>query len=140
MLRQGHACETRAVFDQNIHIFLLVDRDDLGRTMQIALGIGRPHFDLAFVIEIAFWNSHRADRFEDEVIFFLDVVGHEPVGDPARDDDVIFRAIRQLAENGLERAAALEDEDDFVRATVPVILELVVGLWPAAPDRRSCPG
>ena len=37
MLRQRHARETRAVFNQNIDVFLFVDGDDLRRSMQITL-------------------------------------------------------------------------------------------------------
>ena len=57
MMRQRHAGEARAVFDQNIDIFFFVDGDDLGRRVEIALGIGRAHFDLALVIEVTLWNS-----------------------------------------------------------------------------------
>ena len=96
--------------------------------MKIALGIGRAHFDLAFLIQITFRNSDRPDRFENQIIFFFNLVRHEPVGDPARNDDVIFGAIALFTEDGLECAAAFEDEDDLIRAAVFVILELLVCL------------
>ena len=92
--------------------------------MQIALGIWRAHFDLAFVIEITLWNSNRANRFENQIIFLLNFIRHEPVGDATRNYDVIFRAVSQFAENRFKRPAPFEDEDDFVCATVLVILEL----------------
>ena len=61
MMRQRHASEARAVFHQNIDILLLVDGDDLGRPVKIALGIRRAHFDLTVVIKIARRNSDRPD-------------------------------------------------------------------------------
>jgi hypothetical protein len=83
---------------------------------------------LPFVIQIALRDSHRAGRFEDEVIFLLHLVRHEPIGDPARDDDVVLRAITELAENGLERSPSFEDKDHFVRAAILIVLKFAVGL------------
>ena len=54
-----HARPARAILHQNLHVFFLVDREHLGRAVKIALGIGRAHFDLAFVIQIALRNPHR---------------------------------------------------------------------------------
>src|SRR5881392_4062228 len=60
MMRHRHAGPTWAVFHQNLSVFCLVDRIQLGRSVKIALGIWRTHFDLAFAVQIAFRNSHRA--------------------------------------------------------------------------------
>ena len=50
MMRERDAGEARAVLHQNIDIFLLIDGEQLGRCVEIALRIGRAHFNLAFVI------------------------------------------------------------------------------------------
>ena len=126
MMRQGDARESGAIFDQNIDIFLLIDRDQLGRRMEIALGIRRAHFNLPLMVQVTLRNSHGTRRFEDEIIFFFNIVRYDPVSDAAGNDDVIFRAIGQFSENGFNHAATLKDEDDLIGATVFVILELVV--------------
>ena len=48
MMRHRHARPARAIFHQNLGVLLLVDRDQFGRPVKIALGIRRAHFDLAF--------------------------------------------------------------------------------------------
>src|SRR5207253_2770122 len=88
-----------------------------------------------FAVQIALRNSDRSSRFENKIIFFLHVIGLETVSDPARDHDVIFRAIPLLTENGLDRPTAFEDENDFVGAAVFIILELSVFLLGAAAPR-----
>src|SRR5438067_5725919 len=59
MMRHRYAGPARAVLDQNFRILLLVDCVQLARSMKIALGIRRAHFDLAFLIQITLRNAHR---------------------------------------------------------------------------------
>jgi len=107
--------------------------------VKIALRIRRPHFDLAFLIQITLRNSHRTAGFEDEIILLFYLIGHEPVSDAARDDDVILRAITLLSENRFNCAAAFEDKDDLIGAAVLIILELAVRFFRGARAMRSCP-
>src|SRR4029077_997219 len=97
--------------------------------MEVALGIWRTHLNLALFVHITLRNSDRPNGFENQVIFFLDVVWNEPVRDTAWNHDVIFIAISLFAENGLECAATFEYEDDLVRAAVAVVLKFVVSLF-----------
>src|SRR5204863_354174 len=50
----------------------------------------------------------------------LRAVAAEPVRRPARDDDIVALAVRQIAVDRLEDARALVDEDDLVALAVPV--------------------
>ncbi len=50
MMRERHARETRAVFDQNIDIFFFVYCEQFRWRMEIALRIRRAHLNLTFVI------------------------------------------------------------------------------------------
>ncbi len=134
-----HASETRSILHQHGHILFTIDREHFTRAMKIALRIRRAHPDLAFVIQITLRNPNRAGGFQDQIIFLLHLVGHQSIGDAARDDNVVFRAITQLAENRLERAAAMKDEDDFIGAAVLIILEFTVRFFRAARGKRSCP-
>ena len=136
IMRHRHAGPARAIFHQNLGVFFFVDRVELGRPVKIALGIRRAHFDLAFLIQIAFRNSHRPDRFENQIIFLFNLVRNEPVSDSARNHDVIFGAITLLSENRFNRAAAFEDEDDLIGAAVFVILKLVRRPFPVGTPRR----
>src|SRR3982751_3976463 len=74
-------------------------------------------------------NPNRADRLQDQVIFFFHFVRHEPVGDSTRNDNVIFGAVALFTENGLKRSAAFEHKNDLVRTAIAVILEITVGLF-----------
>src|SRR6266516_6033446 len=65
MMRQRHAREAWTVFHQNIDIFFLVDCHQLSRRVQIALRIGRAHFDLPLVIQITLWDANWTGRFEN---------------------------------------------------------------------------
>ena len=121
----------RPILYQNFSVFVLVDHQRFGRTMQVALGIWRTHFDLAFFIQISLRNSDRSNRFENQIILFLYFIWHEPIGDAAGNHDVIFSAISLFPENGLECAAAFEYKDDLVGATITVILEFAVSLFRA---------
>src|SRR5438034_6638408 len=70
MMRERHAREPRAVLHQNIDIFLFVDGKQLGRSVEIALRVGRAHFNLAFVIQITLRNTNGARGFEDQIIYY----------------------------------------------------------------------
>src|ERR1043166_6437824 len=50
MMRQRHPRESRSIFYENIDILLPIDRNQLARTMEIPLRVGRAHFDLPLVI------------------------------------------------------------------------------------------
>src|SRR5437667_3494426 len=128
MMRHCNVLPARAVFHQNIYIFLLVDCDQFTRRMQIALRIWRAHFDLAFVIQVTLRNPHRPGRLENKIILLFNIVRHDSVSDAARNDNVILGPIRQLAENRFNYTAAVENENDLIGAAVFVILEFVVGL------------
>src|SRR2546429_6094375 len=80
------------------------------------------------MIQITRGNADRPARFEDQVIFLSQVIWDEAVSNATRDNDVIFGAVTQFAERALQRSPTLENEDDFVGAAVPVILEFAVGL------------
>src|SRR6266568_8980566 len=58
MMRECHPREPRAVLYQNIDIFLFVDGEQLGRRVEIALRVGRAHFNLALVIQITLRNTN----------------------------------------------------------------------------------
>src|SRR5207248_11007787 len=96
------------------------------RPMKIALRIWCPHFDLSLLIRVTFRNPNRSGGFENEIIFLFNLIGHEPVSDAARNDNVIFGAITLLAEHRLDRTAASDDKDDLIRAAVLVIWVLPV--------------
>src|SRR5947208_15916013 len=74
-------------------------------------------------------NPNRADRLQDQVIFFFHFVRHEPVGDSTRNDNVIFGAVALFTENGFNRSAAFEHKNDLVRTAIAVILEITIGLF-----------
>src|SRR5207249_2714754 len=59
MMRHRHTSPARAVLDQNFRVLFLVDCVQFARSMKIALGIRRAHFDLALLIQITLRNSHR---------------------------------------------------------------------------------
>src|SRR5437762_1689591 len=86
--------------------------------MKIALVIRRAEHDLAVGVEIFPWNSHGAVRFEDQMIFARDVVGHEPISRAARDNDVVKLAVGELAVGRLNRSAPAVDEDHFIGAAI----------------------
>src|SRR5213595_2312819 len=46
MMRHRHACPARAVLNQNFRVLLPVDCVQFVRSIKIALGIRRAHFDL----------------------------------------------------------------------------------------------
>src|SRR5205807_9744454 len=104
MMRHRYHSPARAVFDQNFGVAFFVDRVQLSWPVQIALGIGRAHFDLTFFIYIALRNSDRPDGFENQIILLLHLVGHELVSYSARNPDVILGAITLLTEARLECA------------------------------------
>src|SRR5258707_14427079 len=62
---------------------------------------------------------------------FRSFIGHEPISDAARDDDVILRAITLLSENRFNCTAAFKDKDDLIGAAVLIILELAVRFFGA---------
>src|SRR5436190_11882458 len=99
--------------------------------MEIALRVRRAHFDLSLLVQITLRNTDRSHGFEDQVIFFLNLVWNEPVRDATRNHYVIFRAISLFTENGLERSTTFEHENDLVRAAVAIILKFVVRLFGA---------
>src|SRR5947209_4970538 len=117
-----------AVFYQHRNVFLLVDNQGLGRTVEVTLGIRRAHSNLTFQVQVTARDANRTGRFEDEVIFFLHLIGHESISDPARNHDVVLGTVTQSSEGTLEGSPTLEDKDDFVRAAVPEILVFAVGL------------
>src|SRR5207245_6716736 len=131
MMSHRYAGPARAVLNQDFRVLFLVDCIELSRAVKIALRIRRSHFDLAFLIQITLRNSHRTARFEDEIIFLFYLIGHEPVSDAARDDDVILRAITLLSEDRFNCTAAFKDKDDLIGAAVLIILELAVRFFGA---------
>ena len=60
VVRHRHTRPARTVLNQNFRVLFLVDRVQLSRSVKIALGIGRAHFDLAFTVQITFRDSHRS--------------------------------------------------------------------------------
>ena len=62
-------------------------------------------------------------------------IGHEPVGNAARDYNVIFRAITQSSERAFQGSPTFEDEDNLVRPAVSIILEFAVALLRFLPVR-----
>src|SRR4029453_8194410 len=66
--------------------------------------------------------------FENQMVFLFDLIRHHPVGDAARNDDVVFGAITELSKNRFHRPAAVKNEENLVGATVLVILEFCVRL------------
>src|SRR5262249_44716222 len=121
---------------QNFSIFIFVDRQRLGWTVEVAFGIRRAHFDLALFVQITLRNSDRTDGFENQIIFVLHFVWNEPVRNTAGDHNVIFSPISLLTENGLERAASFEYKDDLVGAAVAIILKFIVSLFGARTIRN----
>src|SRR6267378_2292135 len=128
MMGQRHTGESRSILDENIDVFLLIDRNYFARTMKIALRVGGTHLNLPLVIQVTLRNPDRPDRFENKVILLLNVVRNQPVGDSAWNDDVILGAIRQVAENRFHHAAAAKHKNDLIGAAVFIILKLVVRL------------
>src|SRR6266480_1088022 len=135
MMRHRHAGPAWAVLDQNFRVLFLVDCVQLARSMKIALGIRRAHFDLAFLIQITLRNTHRSGRFENKIIFLFYLIRDEPVSDAARNDNVIFGTVALFPEYGLERASALEHKDNLVSAAILIILELAVRFLRTRPPR-----
>src|SRR5207248_8954126 len=136
MMRHRHAGPTGSIFDQNLDVPFLVDWVKLGRSVKVAFGIRRAHFYLTFAVQIAFRNADRPGRFENKIVFFFNLIRHQPVCDSPGNDDVILRAITLFAENRLERAATFEDENDFVGTAILIIFEFSVQLLRPRPPRR----
>src|SRR4029077_20277060 len=59
MMSHRYAGLARAVLNQDFRVLFLIDCIELSRAVKIALRIRRPHFDLAFLIQITLRNSHR---------------------------------------------------------------------------------
>src|SRR5438874_175424 len=62
------------------------------------------------------------------MVLVFDFVRHHPIGNSARDNDIVFGAIPQFAENTLQYAAAVKNKNNLIGAAVLVILEFVVCL------------
>ena len=52
---------------------------------------------MALLIRVTFRNPNRSGGFENEIVFLFNLIGHEPVSDAARNDDVILGAIPLLS-------------------------------------------
>src|SRR5439155_21168548 len=129
MMRHRHLGPARTILHQNFCFPLLIGRQNFRWPMQIPLRVGRPHLDLTLFVQITLWNPNRADRLENQVIFFFNLVRHDSVGNSARNHYVIFGAVALFSENGLERSATFEHKDDLVRPAISVVLEIAVGLF-----------
>src|SRR5947208_11819597 len=88
----------------------------LRRRMDVAVVVRRALEHLSVVVAVALRDLDQPRRLEYEVA--LVDFGPETVGRPARDDDVVAVLVRDVAEDRLERARALVDEDDFVALAV----------------------
>src|SRR6266480_7118210 len=128
VLSQRHPREPRSILYENVDVFLFIDRKYFARPVQIALRVGRAHFDLAFMIQVTLWDSNRYDRFENEIILLLNLVRDQPVRDSTRNDDVIFGAIRQFAEDRFHHTPAVKHKNDLIGAAVFVVLKFIVCL------------
>ena len=104
----------------------LVDGAELARNPDVALGVGRAFHHLAVLVAVAPRRPDVAAALEDDQPVRL-LVEPEPVQDVAVDDEVVALLVRQVAELGLEDAAALAHVDDLVahRIPVPVLVVLV---------------
>jgi hypothetical protein len=99
--------------------------------MEVALRERRVLEQLAVAVAVAVRRLDLARRVEGQPA--LRRVEAEAVRRPARDHDVVVLAVRQRAEDRLDDALALVDEDDLVALAVAV--EVVgLGLRDADPD------
>src|SRR3954452_2693342 len=96
---------------------LLAVRVQLGRRMDVAVVVRRALEHLAVLVPIAARDLDQAGRLEHEVALLL-ALGAEPVGRPARDDEIVALPVRHVAEDGLERARSFVHEDDLVALAV----------------------
>ena len=87
----------------------LADRVQLGRRMDVAVVVRRALDDLPVLVAVAARDLDQPGRLEDEVA--LRPFRPEAVRRAARDDDVVAVLVRQVAEDRLQRARALVDED-----------------------------
>ena len=94
----------------------LADRVQLGRRMDVAVVVRRALDQLPVLVPVAARDLDQSRRLEDEIP--LRPFGLEAVGRAARDDDVVALGVRQVAEDRLERARALVDEDHLVALAV----------------------
>ena len=101
--------------------------------MKIAFWIGRAHFDLAFLVHVTLRNSHRPDRFKDQIIFLFNFIGHESISNSTGNDNIVFRAISLFSENRFECSAAFKDENNLIGAAIAIILVLTVSFLRTRP-------
>ena len=85
--------------------------------MDVPVVVRRVLEQLSVLVAVAARDLDERAR-EDEVA--LVALGDEPVGRAARDDDVVPFAVRQVAEDRLDGALALVDEDHLVALAVSV--------------------
>ena len=90
----------------------------LGRRVDIAVVVGRVLEQLPVLVAVAARDLDEAGRLEHEVALLA--LGPEAVRRPARHDDVVALPVREVAEDRLEGASALVDEDHLVALAVAV--------------------
>ena len=94
----------------------LAVRAQLRRRVDVAVVVRRVLHQLAVLVAVALRDRDQPGRLEHEVALLA--LRAEAVRRPARDDDVVARRVRQVAEDRLERARALVHEDDLVALAV----------------------
>src|SRR5947208_8897175 len=95
-------------------------RVQLRRRMDVTVVVRRPFEQLPVLVAIPLRDLDSAGRLEYEVPLLA--VGPEAVGGAAGDDDVIAFGVGDVAEDRLERAAPLVDEDHLVALAVPEVV------------------
>ena len=100
----------------DLELALVAVRVQLGRRMDVAVVVRRVLHQLAVLVAVALRDRDQPRRLEDEVALLA--LRAEAVRRAARDDDVVARLVRQVAEDRLERARALVHEDDLVALAV----------------------
>ncbi len=117
--------EPVVLLDHHPELAALVVGLELPRPTEVALAVGRPLHNLAVLVAIAPGGPHVAPALEDQqpVRLGVQLIAMQ---DAAVDDEVISLAVGQLAELGLEGAAALAHIHHLIRLGIAV--EMRIGL------------
>src|SRR4029453_10937055 len=93
-------------------------RPELDRRVAVGVVVGRVLEQLPVLVPVATRDLDQSRRGEDDMSLLS--LRREAVGRSARDDDVVALLVREVAEDRLQRAPTLVDEDDLVALAVAV--------------------